>query len=159
VLNNSLASWVSPSSDMAVYSAANQSYYYAVQFSLTGFDPASAAITGSWLSDNDGLGVFLNGNNIGQSSLPSFGGFGGPLVNLSIPTGSGFVSGLNTLVFQVNNGPLDGPGGTQPSPAGVRISLELTADPLTDPPGVPEPSTALLMAGGFAAVWAMRRRW
>ncbi|MDX1984996.1 MAG: PEP-CTERM sorting domain-containing protein [Bryobacteraceae bacterium] len=159
VLNNALASWVSPSSDMAVYSAANQSYYYAVQFSLAGFDPATAALTGSWLSDNDGLGVFLNGVNIAQSSLPSFGGFGGPLVNLNVPAGSGFNGAVNTLVFQVNNGPLDGPGGTMPSPAGVRIQLTLSADPLLDPPvDTPEPASIGLMAAGLVALFTFRRR-
>lgn len=117
-------------------------YYYFTQFSLTGLDPATAVIKGSWAADN-GSELFLNTTRlIGTSS-----GYES-LTNFVIDTG--FLSDDNFLTFVVINDPY-GVSGINPTGLLVNIA-EATANP------VPEPSTLLLLGGGLIGVCLMRRR-
>lgn len=115
-------------------------YTYATTFDLTGFDPLTAVLSGNAAAD-DSANIYLNGLRIGDitnfTSLQSF------------SASSGFVSGVNTLEFQVfnNNGP-----------TGINVSsLRVTARSVSS--AVPEPATWALMLFGFGAVGtSMRRR-
>jgi hypothetical protein len=119
----------------------NNTTLYRLTFDLTGLIASTASISGIWGTDNIGA-IFLNGVNTGVptvsfSSLASF--------TLS----SGFVSGLNTLDFQVQDlGP----------PGSLRVdSLAGTAQRASA--AVPETATWAMMIVGFALVGgAMRRR-
>jgi PEP-CTERM motif len=115
---------------------------YRTTFDLTGFNAATANLSGRWGADNFGT-IFLNGSNTGIT-----------VSNFSFLTAfniaSGFVSGINTLDFQIQDfGP----------PTAFRIDdLAGTAD-LMGGGGVPEPASWALMIAGFGLVGgAMRRR-
>ncbi len=116
---------------------------YRLSFDLTGLDAATAMITGRWGTDNAGA-IFLNGNITGIPTV-SF----GALASFSLS--SGFVSGINTLDFQVSD---SGP------PTALRVDdLVGTANVLNPDPGVPEPATWATMLAGLGLVsFAMRRR-
>lgn len=114
-------------------------YTYATTFDLTGFDPLTAVLTGSAAAD-DSANIYLNGLRIGDitgfTSLQFF------------SVNSGFVSGVNTLEFQVFN--INGPTGIDVS------SLRVTARSVSS--AVPEPATWALMLFGFGAVGTSMRR-
>ena len=72
-------------------------YIYRLQFDMTGLDPATVSVSGEWTSDNAGIGIRLNGQDTGISQDGAF----GQLFPFMLDTG--FVDGLNTLEFIVNN--------------------------------------------------------
>jgi hypothetical protein len=114
---------------------------YTTTFSLS--NPAGGvvgSILADWSSDNNGVAIFLNGNNVwtgdtGETAFDSW---------HTISIGSGLQAGLNTLTFRVLNQPE--PGG---SATGFRaeVAVFVTA---VDP--VPEPGTLFLALPGFALV-------
>ena len=123
-------------------------YTYELQFDLTGYDPTTASISGSWAADQFGM-ITLNGLATGVS-VPDGNWNAADFPNLNpftIPAGisSGFHSGVNRLDFVVTE-PDDGDG--------LRIrNLTLTATP------VPEPSTlGLIIAATAAVVVSLSRR-
>ena len=122
-------------------------YTYTTTFDLTGYVPGTATITGRWAADNAGLNILLNGNSLGLTTTGGFSAF----TSFSIPTGSGFVAGLNTLDFVVNN--FDGPGN---NPSGLRVELTGNAGLVA----TPVPPTALLavFAFGTAGLGRLVRR-
>ena len=98
--NSTTSRWIAPAVNQGYPSGAAShaggSYVYRLSFYLTGLDPATAQISGSWAADDSGIEIYLNGVSTGNtasgySSLTPF------------VLGSGFVSGTNTLVFFVNN--------------------------------------------------------
>jgi hypothetical protein len=115
-------------------------YTYETTFDLTGFDPTTASISGEWLTDNTGT-LYLNGVNTGftSSSFQTW-----SLFDLT----SGFISGVNTLDFVVNNADC---GGCD-NPEGLRVGdLETNATP------VPEPASLFLVSSGLLAAFRSRR--
>jgi hypothetical protein len=119
-------------------------YTYELKFDLTGFNPTSASLSGSWAADQFGS-INLNGNATGVS-VPDGNWSAASFPNLSPFTiSSGFHSGVNILDFIVTE-PDDGDG--------LRVrNLALTATP------VPEPSTiCILLAASATAVIGLRRR-
>lgn len=102
-------------------------------FDLTGFDPATALISGVWAADNNATAL-LNGSSI-QSvnefrTLSSFN-----------YTGATFTSGANSLVFNaVDTG----------GPAAFRASLTITATPVPLPAGLPLALFGIAALGGLA---------
>lgn len=101
-------------------------------FDLTGFDPITASISGTWATDNLGLDILINGISTGltNSTFTSY----TPFVITN-----GFVAGVNTLDFVVQD-----VGGI----SGFRVgSLTGTAD--FEISTVPLPSSLLLFASAF----------
>lgn len=122
-------------------------YYYFTHFSLTGLDPATAVIKGSWAADN-GSKLYLNIANDPASLIGTSSGYES-LTNFVID--SGLLSDDNFLFFIVTNDPYGAYPGINPTGLLVNIA-EATANP------VPEPSTLLLLGGGLIGVCLIRRR-
>ena len=127
-------------------------YVFQTTFNLTGFDAATASITGRWASDGDGINIIINGVSTGQTHPGRFPY--GSWESFSIT--SGFEAGLNTLEFVVKNTKGFWPYSWD-SPTALRVEfLSATASPLPDP--VPIPGTTLLLGPGLLGLFGVRKR-
>jgi hypothetical protein len=139
-----VASYVAPDqSDGSIYDGGFYTLDYDISFDLTGFDPSSVLIEGSWSTDNSGNDILVNGQSTGNTS-PGFGGF----TDFTLSGSSGlFTAGVNTLDFNWSN---DG------GPGGVAIEFSsATASP------TPEPASIALFGTGlvaFGLIGRVRRR-
>jgi hypothetical protein len=125
--DNNSSAWIAPSTDT---NGPEGDYYYQVSFDMTGLDPSSAHIFGRWSVDNFGNEILLNGVPTGNTN-PA--GAFNSWVDFSISTaeGDGFLPGVNTLTFVVNNAPASN------NPAGVRWEvLSATAGRIPEPSGL-----------------------
>lgn len=105
-------------------------------FDLTGYNLATASITGRWSTDNLGADIVLNGVSTGFTCN----GFG-DWCNFSAATG--FVAGINTLDFRVTDlGAISG----------------FRAEGLVDAALVPEPAAWAMLITGFGLTGAAMRR-
>jgi len=100
VANTASSKWVGPRLDTA--SAAGGTgdagnYVYRIAFGLEGFDPASVVILGNWATDNEGLDIVINGVSTGLRNTAQFASYTPFVIS------NGFLAGLNTLDFRVNN--------------------------------------------------------
>ncbi len=120
-------------------------YKYSTTFSIDPTsNPATAVVSGNWWADDQrpANGILLNGVLVSD--------FDGAIYNEMDPAkgafaiNAGFVSGLNTLTFLVEN--TGGPGGTL-----VRLSGAVGGDSVPD-----AGSTALLLLLGIIGVSALR---
>ncbi len=140
--------WVTPGPDAGADFDPNVNgiYTYITTFSLNGFNAASAAFTGRFAADNFVSSITLNGVTINGS-----GGNFTDWTAFSSTSGS-FLSGVNTLVFTVENGAqLSG------NPTGLRVEfLSSSVNPLAG--AVPEPAMWLMMIAGFGLVGVSARR-
>jgi hypothetical protein len=111
------SAWIGPSNGSVTDPAGE--YTYTLAFDLTGLDPTTASISGSWAVDNSAV-MLLNGVATGDSITVD------PFTVLHPFTLSGgFVAGVNTLEFVVDN-----PTSTGLNPTGLLVSgLEGTAEP------------------------------
>lgn len=113
--DNGTSQWIAPSEDQRYPGAtpcnASGVYVYRTSFDLTGFESSTARVTGGWAADNAGTNIYLNGNGLGLTA----GGYGtlSPFV-----IDSGFLPGVNTLDFEVND---------FGCPNGLRVELVGTA--------------------------------
>jgi hypothetical protein len=108
--NSDKSRWVGPLADA---NANAGDYTYQLQLNLTGYDPATAILAGSWATD-DGGSLYLNGADTGFRS-PSFTAFS------EFTLTNGFVSGANILEFRIVNGGIN--------PTGLRVeNLRGTAE-------------------------------
>ena len=107
VPNTAGAKWIAPQFD-TVGSAGEASdagagpgtYVYRTTFDLTGFDPATAILTGGWATDNRGASIRLNGVDTGLTNTAQF----VQVTNFSLAApGASFQPGVNTLEFYVVN--------------------------------------------------------
>jgi hypothetical protein len=132
--------------------AGSGTYDFQTTFSLTGLDETTAEITGRFAGDNHIIETLLNGNVIAGATTDTFSAY----TAFSIPVGSAFVAGLNTLDFLVKD---DG------APMSLRVDqLSGTASPAESGGGggtvgaVPEPGTIFLLATSCIAIFAFQFR-
>jgi len=123
--SSATSKWVGPKANQSVGSAAGN-YTYRITFDLTGLEPSTAVISGRWTSDNTGPEVLLNGVTTGFTSDGNFAGFGN-----SFTISSGFIDGLNTLDFVVNNADVVA------NPTAFRAEFTSGTAELQPPPGTP----------------------
>jgi hypothetical protein len=117
-------------------------YDFRVEFTLSAYQAATAAITGAWAVDNVGQ-IYLNGSptsfscQASPSCYQTMTGF-----NLN----SGFVAGVNYMDFKVYNW-----AGATGNPVGLRVDMSGYYE-------VPEPASATLWGVGLAALAILRLR-
>lgn len=118
--DNSSSTWIAPTASTYGQGATDGSavYYYQIEFDLTGLDPSTAVITGQWSTDNYGSNILINGVSTGLANHSQFAAWTPFVIS------NGFVAGMNTLTFMVNNGYLEpAPDG----PTGLRVEMTGTA--------------------------------
>ena len=107
-------------------------YDFTLTFSLAGFDPSTAQISGQWASDNES-DIYLNGLDTGISNSGiapwGFSNF------TSFTLTDGFVAGENTLTFAVTQDP----DNVQVNPTGLQVDI------LSAVAAVPEPGPLALV--------------
>lgn len=115
--SNSMSTWISPSPDTHGLSdgLGTYNYSYRTSFLLTGMDRSTVRIAGRWATDNNGVNILINGVSTGQSNTSQFASW------TPFEITNGFVNGVNTLTFVVNNGSPGSPAGTDPT--GLRVEL------------------------------------
>ncbi len=129
--------WISYQADGG---SAAGTFTLSTTFNLTGYQVATASVSGLWGVDNVGE-IFLNGVTTGITNSQF-----SQLTAFSINTG--FIAGINTLSFRIiDQGP----------PAALRVD-GLTGSAELAAPGVPEPATWGLMIAGFVMTGAAMRR-
>lgn len=110
--NGPKSQWISPAAD-STKQRKKGSYKWRVTFNLSGFNPASALIKGSWVSDDKTTTVLLNGIVTGITGPANFSKQ--PSAGTAFSFNTGFVAGVNTLDFIVSNS-----GG---GPTGIRVEV------------------------------------
>ena len=110
--------WIGDNASSAWIGTGNASapgtYYYRTTFDLTGMNPATATLSGQWSTDDSGSDILINGTSTGASS----GGFSS---FTPFQISSGFVPGINTLTFVVNNANVGA------NPSGLRVEVTALA--------------------------------
>src|SRR5262249_17997239 len=127
--DDSLSAWIGPNND-GKDNGPTGYYWFETTFDLTGFDPSTAAIHGQWSADNKGITIYLNDNSTGI-------GADGFTAWYPLDITSGFVPGVNTLIFDLLN--------EFPSPVGLRVEATLTASEST----APEPASLGAIGSGL----------
>ena len=106
-LSNSITSrWIGPTTNSDGMPGL---YTFQTTFDLLGFDLESVMVLGRWTSDNSGVEVRLNGVATGITGSGDFPNLFDFKIN------RGFVAGVNTLEFDVNN------AGDATNPVGLRV--------------------------------------
>jgi hypothetical protein len=98
IANTPTSNWVSAQANGFGANLAN--YTYTTTFTLAGVDPTTVTINGSWACD-DSCVIKLNGTVVAAASYAAPGWLAA--APFTIPAGSPFVTGTNTLAFEVTN--------------------------------------------------------
>lgn len=142
--------WIAPTAN--VNTTHPDGYYtYRTTFDLTGFDPATATITGFVAADN-GVRVYLNDGATPAAGMYASNGYTftpAAFANQSLSITGGFRPGINTLDFVVSN-EVQSSG----NPTGLRVALSGSAAPAA----TPEPATLAVFGGGLIGLAGYIRR-
>lgn len=114
--NDNLSRWIAPRADAGQWNAPGI-YVYTHSFSLHGFKEETAEIRGFWTTDNNGVDIMINGISTGY--FTQYNAFQNGFYPFEIK--DGFVKGINTISFVVNNGE---------APTGLRVMIEGKAVPI-----------------------------
>jgi hypothetical protein len=106
--NDEVSKWISPQASQGTGNLEGD-YIYRTTFSVDGFNATTVRVTGEWATDNGGLDILVNGVSSGQRNDGQF------VTWTAFTLTTGFVPGVNTLDFKVNNAP---PG---VNPTGFRV--------------------------------------
>ena len=149
--DDSLSAWIGPNSGNELNGPGGL-YDYQTTFSLADFNASTASIFGQWSSDNAGIAILLNGVDIVTLGNP----YGPPFSYehwVSFAITGGFLGGLNTLDFIVQNG--NGEDDTF-GPTALRVEMTGTAT------ATPLPAALPLFATGLGALgllgWRRKRK-
>ena len=114
VPNSQYSKWIAPRTDAVNFNEIGL-YVYRTKFDLSKFKYNSAVIRGLWSSDNNGVDILINGKSTGfYTPIEAYYGM------FPFEITEGFVEGINTLDFVVNN---------VNAPTGLRVELNGQADP------------------------------
>lgn len=116
VYNDNLSKWISPRADAGEWNAPGM-YVYTLSFSLHGFKAETAEIKGFWTTDNNGADILINGKSTGY--FTQYNAFQNGFYPFEIK--EGFIKGINTISFVVNNGE---------APTGLRVMIQGEAVPI-----------------------------
>ena len=136
-----LSAWITPSASTngpGDFDGA-PSYYYRTTFNVSDADINDLAISGRWASDNSGQDILLNGESLGFVNTAQFGAF------TPFTLDFGFVSGLNTLDFVINNGANED---NSDGPTGLRVEFDGNGTAAPPPPPPHPHAIASLYATG-----------
>ena len=141
--DNSVSAWVGPSGSADLDGPVGV-YTYRTTFDLTGLLASTASISGQWSVDNQGFDILLNGVSNGSTATDFQSFYAFSLL-------SGFVDGVNTLDFVVNN---------QGGPTGLRVEATGSADraALLEEVAVPEPASLMILGSGLLVAGLLRRK-
>ena len=115
IKNDIKSKWIAPRTDAGDFNAAGL-YVYSLSFSLYGFKPETAEIRGFWTSDNNGEEIMLNKKPLGFTTPNT--AYSSGFYPFEIK--EGFVEGINTILFAVNN---------FEAPTGLRVIISGEAEP------------------------------
>ena len=136
-----LSGWITPSASTNGPGDfdGSPSYVYRTTFELNGVNTDNLAIDGQWSTDNAGQDILLNGTSLGFANTAQFGSF------TPFTLDFGFVDGMNTLDFVINNGAnQDNPDG----PTGLRVEFDGNGTaPPPPPPAHPHAIASLYPTG------------
>ncbi|NOQ16786.1 MAG: hypothetical protein GQ581_06980 [Methyloprofundus sp.] len=138
--NNSDSQWIWQN---ASGTPADVTRTFTTTFELTGLDLSSVEINGAWGTDNQGLDILINGNSTGINLLGVIEDNYQALTDFTI--NSGFVSGINTLEFIIQDS-----GGV------AAFRTELSGIGIT--PTAPAPAAIWLVGSGLIGLFGMRKR-
>ena len=130
----------------------NGIYTFTTTFTInTGYNPLTALISGQWASDNYSQ-MYLNGNLVASIANPRTSslsdGSAYDMWNSFSINSTNFISGLNTLTFDVTN-----IAQTSGNPMGLRV--EFTNSSISP---VPEPKTYAMMLAGLVLIGVIAYR-
>ena len=112
IANGPNSKWIAPQASQSTGNAPG-AYTYRTTFDLTGFNPATATLTGQWAADDCAV-MKLNGNVVNVSPAAAYNNW------TPFTITSGFAAGVNTLDFVVTN------GGPAINPTGLRVEISGT---------------------------------
>ncbi|MCA9259999.1 MAG: hypothetical protein KDA61_12395 [Planctomycetales bacterium] len=122
--NDSSSRWIGPLANDAEGPPGDYLYRTTFDLSSLEFSEWSFEIIGVWASDNAGVDILINGVSTGQTNQQF-------IEYSSFTVAAGFVPGLNTLDFVVNN------ASDTPNPTGLRVhDVRLVVTPTTDQRGL-----------------------
>jgi hypothetical protein len=113
------SAWIAPAADQGNYGVTGQ-FDYRMTFSLKGLDRRTAVLKGKWSTDNEAT-IYLNGVATANTTSPD-----SYTTHTRFSLKRGFIRGINTLDFIVNNDP----NGEPDNPTGLRVKFtQATANP------------------------------
>jgi hypothetical protein len=136
--DDTASAWIGPN-NAADLDGPVGTYIFRTTFDLAGRDPSTVKITGQW-SDDDVGSMYLNGVPLGIQTAPEGWAFG---YWSPFEINQGFVSGVNTLDFVVEN---------RGGPVGLRVEFNVPGTDVTD-----ATSSIALLAGSLVTLGLISR--